>query len=92
MCSSDLAVDMRLPNDNFAIHVDAGRLAVDLGRNDRPDCVVTGDQMALLPVLYTGLSVNEAVEAEMLAIEGNSDALTRLSTCFRSPKPAASPN
>ena len=85
-----VAVDVRLPEGDFAIRTDAGRLAVDPGRNENPDCVVTGDQNVLLPILYAGLPVREATASGTLKIDGDSEALTRLATCFRSPEPAGS--
>ena len=82
-----VAIDLRLPEGDFAIRVEDGRLAVEPGRNPDPDCAVTGDQNALLPVLYAGKPVEAAVEDGSLAIDGDPAALTQLATTFRSPQP-----
>lgn len=86
-----VAVDLRLPGGDFAVRVAAGRLSVEAGRNPAPDCVVTGDQNALLPVLYAGRPVTAAVADGSLRVEGNMGALARLAGAFRSPEPVVAP-
>lgn len=82
-----LAVDLRLPDGDFAVRVEDGRLSVETGRNPDPDCVVTGDQNALLPVLYAGKPVEAAVTDGSLKLEGDVEALISLTTMFQSPEP-----
>lgn len=81
------AVDLRLPDGDFAVRVVDGRLSVEAGRNAAPDCVVTGNQNALLPVLYAGKPVEAAVADGSLKVDGEADALDRLATAFRTPEP-----
>ncbi|TNC65513.1 winged helix-turn-helix transcriptional regulator [Rubellimicrobium roseum] len=82
-----VAVDLRLPDGDFAVRVEAGRLSVEPGRHPDPDAVVRGDQNALLPVLYAGQPVAEAVAGGAMTIEGDATALERLAQAFRSPEP-----
>lgn len=86
-----LAVDLRLPDGDFAVLVEEGRLSVEPGRNPAPEAVVAGDQNALLPVLYAGKPVEAAVEDGSLKVEGEAVALARLATAFRSPEPMGEP-
>jgi DNA-binding HxlR family transcriptional regulator len=83
-----VAVDLRLPGGDFAVRIEENRLSVEAGRDAAPDCVVTGDQNALLPVLYAGRSVAAAVADGRLTVEGDMGALARLAGAFRSPEPA----
>ncbi len=85
-----VAIDLRLPEGDFAIEVENGRLSVEPGRHPNPDCVVTTDQNALLPVLYAGKPVEAALADGSLATEGNAAALERLAGAFRSPEPLIS--
>jgi len=82
-----VAVDLRLPDGDFAVRVEEGRLSVEPGRNSDPDCIVTGDQNAILPVLYAGKPVGAALENGSLKVEGQTEALARLATAFRQPEP-----
>jgi DNA-binding HxlR family transcriptional regulator len=82
-----LALDLRLPDGDFALRVEDGRLSVEPGRNAEPHGVVTGDQNIILRVLYAGLSAEAAVAEGSLAVEGDRDALARLATMFRAPEP-----
>jgi ubiquinone biosynthesis protein UbiJ len=82
-----IAVDLRLPDSDFAVRVKDGRLSIETGRNPDPDCVLTGDHDALPPVLRAGKSAEAAVAGGSLKAEGETDALARLATAFRSPKP-----
>jgi DNA-binding HxlR family transcriptional regulator len=84
-----VAVDLRLPDGDFAIRVEDGTLSVEPGRNPDPACVVSGNQNALLPVLYAGQSIEAALVDGSLKIEGDKDALARLAAAFLSPKPMA---
>lgn len=84
-----IAVDLRLPDGDFAVQVDDGRLSVEPGRNPDPACVVSGNQNALLPVLYAGKPVEAALADGSLKIEGETDALARLAGAFGSPEPMA---
>ena len=86
-----VAVDLRLPGGDFAVRVADGRLSVEVGRDAAPDCVVTGDQNALLPVLYAGKPVEAAVADGSLKVEGDMLALARLAGAFRSPEPVTTP-
>jgi DNA-binding HxlR family transcriptional regulator len=81
-----VAVDLRLPDGDFAVRVEEGRLSVEPGRNSDPDCIVTGDQNAILPVLYAGKPVGAALENGSLKVEGQTEALARLATAFRQPE------
>ena len=82
------ALDLRLPDGDFAVRVEEGRLAVEAGRNLAPDCVVTGDQNAFLAVLYTGKPLDAAVAEGSLRVEGDTGAVARLARAFRAPEPA----
>ena len=82
-----VAVDLRLPDGDFAVCVQDGQLTVDPGRNLAPDCIVAGDQNALLPVLYAGKPVEAALEDGSLKIEGDTGALERWARVFRTPAP-----
>ncbi len=82
-----VAVDLRLPDGEFFVRIAGGRLDVEAGRNGAPDCVVTGDQNAILPVLYAGQPVAAAVERGALRLDGDEGAFTRLAIAFRSPAP-----
>lgn len=84
-----VAVDLRLPDGDFAIRVEDGTLSVEPGRNPDPACVVSGNQNALLPVLYAGQSIEAALADGSLKIEGDKDALARLAAAFLGPKPMA---
>ena len=86
-----VALDLRLPDGDFAVRVAEARLSVEPGRNPAPDAVVTGDQNALLPVLYAGKPVEAAVADGSLGVEGDADALMRLAAAFRSPEPMTTP-
>ena len=86
-----VAVDLRLPDGDFAVRVEEGRLTVEPGRNSDPDCIVTGDQNALLPVLYAGKPVGAALEDGSLKVEGQTEALARLAKAFRPPEPLVAP-
>ena len=86
-----VAVDLRLPDGDFAVRVEEGRLSVEPGRDPNPDCVVAGDQNALLPVLYAGRPVGAAVADGSLMVEGDAGALARLVAAFRSPEPMTAP-
>lgn len=86
-----VAVDLRLPGGDFAVRVADGRLSVEAGRNVAPDCVVTGDQNALLPVLYAGKPLDAAMADGSLQVEGDVEALARLARAFRSPEPMTVP-
>ena len=86
-----VAVDLRLPGGDFAVLLDNGQLSVESGRNPAPDCVVTGDQNAILPVLYAGKALEAAVADGSLAVEGKARALARLATTFRQPEPMVAP-
>ncbi len=87
-----VAVDLRLPDGDFAVRVEHGQLAVEPGRNPDPDCVVTGDQNALLPVLYAGKPVEAAVQDGSLKVERDTAALERLARVFRRPEPLVAPH
>ena len=82
-----VAVDLRLPDGDFAVAVEGGRLSVEPGRHAGAQAVVAGDQNALLPVLYAGKPVAAAVADGSLRVEGDAGALERLATMFRSPEP-----
>ena len=82
-----VAVDLRLPDGDFAVAVSEGRLLVEPGRHSAPAAVVSGDQNALLPVLYTGKPVEAAVADGSLTVDGDPSVLTRLATAFRSLEP-----
>ena len=86
-----VAVDLRLPGGDFAVLLENGQLSVESGRNPEPDCVVTGDQNAILPVLYAGKPLEAAVADGSLAVEGEARALARLATAFRQPEPMVAP-
>ena len=86
-----VAVDLRLPDGDFAVRVEEGRLIVEPGRNPDPDCIVTGDQNALLPVLYAGKPVEAALEDGSLKVEGQTEALAQLAKAFRPPEPLVAP-
>ncbi len=83
-----LDLDLRLPDGDFAVRVVNGQLSVEAGRNPDPDCVVTGDQNALLPVLYAGKPLEAAVADGSLIVEGDAGAVTRLARAFKAPEPA----
>ncbi|TNC64909.1 winged helix-turn-helix transcriptional regulator [Rubellimicrobium roseum] len=83
----DVAVDLRLPDGDFAVCVRDGRLAVEPGCNPVPDCLVAGDQNALLPVLYAGKPIEAATADGSLKVEGDTGALERLARAFRRPEP-----
>jgi len=85
-----VAVDLRLPDGDFAVVVEDGRLSVEPGRGPDPDCVVIGDQNAILPVLYAGKPVEAAAADGSLRVEGNAAAMGRLAGAFRSPQPMPS--
>lgn len=82
-----VALDLRLPDGDFALAVEDGRLSVEPGRGVAPAAVVTGDQNALLPVLYAGKAVEAAVADGSLQVKGDARALARLAAAFRSPEP-----
>jgi DNA-binding HxlR family transcriptional regulator len=82
-----VAVDLRLPDGDFAVRVEEGQLSVEPGRNPDPDCVVTGDQNALLPVLYAGKPVRAAEADGSLKVEGDAAGLERLAQAFSRPEP-----
>jgi DNA-binding HxlR family transcriptional regulator len=82
-----VAVNLRLPDGDFAVRLEAGRLSVEPGCNSDPDCTVRGDQNALLPVLYAGKPVEAALADGSLGVEGDAGALAKLATAFRSPAP-----
>lgn len=84
---STVAVDLRLPDGDFAVAVDGGRLSVEPGCHVAPEAVVAGDQNALLPVLYAGKPVAAAVADGSLRVDGDAGALGRLAGMFRSPGP-----
>ena len=86
------ALDLRLPDGDFALAVEGGRLSVKPGRGTSPAAVVTGDQNALLPVLYAGKAVEAAVADGSLQVTGDAGALARLATAFRSPEPMVAGN
>lgn len=85
--AEDVAVDLRLPDGDFVVAVEGGRLSVEPGRHAAPEAVVTGDQNALLPVLYAGKPVAAAVADGSLRVAGDAGALERLAGMFRSPAP-----
>ncbi len=82
-----VAVDLRLPDGDFAIRVEGGCLSVEPGRTPDPQCVVSGDQNALLAVLYAGKPGSTALAAGTLAVEGDLDKLAELAGTFRAPEP-----
>ena len=84
-----VAVDLRLPDGDFAVRVEDGTLSVEPGRNADPACVVSGNQNALLPVLYAGKPIEAALADGSLKIEGEMGALARLAGAFGSPEPMA---
>jgi alkyl sulfatase BDS1-like metallo-beta-lactamase superfamily hydrolase len=84
-----VAVDLRLPDGDFAVRVVDGRLFVEAGRNAEPDSVVTGDQNAFLAVLYAGRPLEAAFADGALACEGDAGAVARLALAFRKPVSAA---
>jgi DNA-binding HxlR family transcriptional regulator/virulence-associated protein VagC len=86
-----VAVDLRLPDGDFAVRVEEDRLIVEPGRNSDPACIVTGDQNALLPVLYAGKPVEAALEDGSLKVEGQTEALAQLAKAFRPPEPLVAP-
>jgi len=83
-----VALDLRLPDGDFAVRVQDGHLSVEAGRNAEPDCIVTGDQNAFLAVLYAGKPLDAAVTDGSLTVEGQADAVARLAGVFRAPEPA----
>lgn len=85
-----VALDLRLPDGDFAVAVEDGRLSVEPGRHDAPEAVVTGDQNALLPVIYAGKPVAAAVADGSLRVDGDVGALERLAGMFRTPGPLPS--
>jgi DNA-binding HxlR family transcriptional regulator len=87
-----VAVDLRLPDGDFAVWVQDDQLTVEPGRNTDPDCIVMGDQNALLPVLYAGKPVEAALADGSLKVEGDKAGLERLARVFRSPVPMTSAN
>jgi DNA-binding HxlR family transcriptional regulator len=82
-------VDLRLPDGDFALRVEKGQLSVETGRNPDPDCILSGDQNALLPVLYAGKPLQAAIQDGSLRLDGDATALERLALAFRSPEPIA---
>jgi DNA-binding HxlR family transcriptional regulator len=82
-----LALDLRLPDGDFALRVEGGQLSVEPGRNAGPEAVVTGDQNMILRVLYAGLPVEATMADGSLAVEGDTGTLARLATMFRAPEP-----
>ncbi len=82
-----LAVDLRLPDGDFAVAVADGRLSVEPGRNPDPECIVTGDQNAILPVLYAGQPVGAALADGSLKVKGDAAALERLAQACQRPEP-----
>ncbi len=87
-----VAVDLRLPDGDFAVRVEEDRLSVEPGRNPDPDCVVSGDQNALLPVLYAGKPVEAALADGSLNVDRHAEALAQLAQAFRRPEPMVAPH
>lgn len=78
-----VSLDLRLPDGEFCVVVTEGELIVEEGACGSADAVVTGDQNALLAVIYLG----KAPEEVGLAVVGDPSALPRLAAAFRKPEP-----
>lgn len=78
-----VAVDMRFPEGEFRVVVREGELSVEAGACGTADATVTGDQNAVLAVLYGGA----APEDVGLGVEGDEAALGRLAGAFGAPVP-----
>jgi len=83
-------IELRLDGQPFAVTVRDGRLTVDPGLHEAPDVVVTGDQNSLLPVLYAGMPLNDAMRSG-LRVTGDVGVLRRFATLFPMPAPAPLP-
>lgn len=78
-----VSLDLRLPDGEFCVVVSEGELIVEQKACGAADAVVTGDQNAVLMVVYMG----KAAEDVGLKVEGDAGALARLAAAFRSPEP-----
>jgi DNA-binding HxlR family transcriptional regulator len=84
-----VAMDLRLPEGDFAVRVENGRLSVEAGRNPEPDCVIAGDQNDFLAVVYAGRPLEQALADGSLALDGDPAAVARLTSMFGTPEPTA---
>ncbi len=78
-----VSLDVRLPEGEFCVVVSEGELIVEDKVCGAADAVVTGDQNALLAVIYG----DQAPEGAGLKVEGDAGALLRLRAAFRAPEP-----
>jgi DNA-binding HxlR family transcriptional regulator len=84
----DAQYELLLGERRFCIRVTDGRLELDRGIIDRADAVIDTDPGALAQVLWHGRSLDTALQAGEVRLEGSRPAVNRFLTLFPAPVPA----
>jgi DNA-binding HxlR family transcriptional regulator len=84
----DAQYELQLGEHRFRIRVTDGRLELDRGSIDRADAVIETDPGVLAHVLWHGRSLDSALEAGEVRLEGSRPAANRFLTLFPAPVPA----
>ena len=85
----DANYELRLGDDVYKVTVADGRLDAGRGSADDPDAVIETDPETLAEVALRGGSLDKALRAGKLTIEGDTAVAKRLLGLFPTPEPAA---
>lgn len=82
-----LQLELRFNAAPFRVDIAKGKLDIAPGAHPAPEAIISGDPNLLLPVLYAGQPLKEAIAAG-LSVEGDRTAVKRFTKLFPMPAPA----
>lgn len=85
------SLELRMGEDVFHTVIAGGEIDAGRGAPASPDAVLTLDPGTLLGLIHGEISVAEALDAGVLAIDGDRDKVERFVGLFPLPEPAALP-
>jgi DNA-binding HxlR family transcriptional regulator len=86
---AELTLELRFGTDRFCAGTAGGELRLERGSAKNPDAVVSTDANTLAQIVFYGRSLNEAIAAGDVRVEGDRRSLERFLALFPSLVPVA---
>jgi DNA-binding HxlR family transcriptional regulator len=83
----DLTFALRLGDEAFTLRIADSELKLERSEASEPDAEIDTDPMTLVSILYYGEELSAAEKAGTLRLEGDREAVVRLSELFELPEP-----